>query len=75
MKILALSDSHNKHNEIPLKYLENKDNSISMIIHAGDVSGRGNKTEVRDFLDWFDSLNFYYKIFKSKSKKESSAQT
>ena len=34
-----------------------------LIIHAGDVSSRGLKSEVLDFLDWFGALNFPYKIF------------
>lgn len=62
MKIIAISDTHNKHNEIPSEYLENTDNSIDMIIHAGDMSGRGNKNEIIPFLDWYNKLNFKYKI-------------
>jgi Icc-related predicted phosphoesterase len=34
-----------------------------MIIHAGDISKRGAKHEVIDFLNWFSSLDFEYKIF------------
>jgi predicted phosphodiesterase len=63
MKILLISDTHNKHNEIPLEQIENKDGSIDMIIHAGDVSSRGTLKEIEDFLSWYDSLNFKYKIF------------
>jgi Icc-related predicted phosphoesterase len=63
MKILTLSDSHNKHRQIPEKYLKNEDGSISMIIHAGDVSGRGSIDEIVSFLEWFNVLPFDYKIF------------
>lgn len=62
MKILCISDTHNKHRQIPERYLENEDNSIDMIIHAGDMTGRGYKNEVLPFLDWYDQLNFKYKI-------------
>jgi len=63
MKILCVSDTHNKHLQIPIKFLENTDNSIETIIHAGDISGRGWKKEVEDFLKWYDSLNFKFKVF------------
>lgn len=63
MKILTISDTHNQHTHIPSDWLDNKDGSIDMIIHAGDVSGRGSLREVEDFLAWYDSLNYKYKIF------------
>lgn len=79
MKIITISDTHNKHNEIPKEYLENKDNEIPMIIHAGDISGRGYFQEIVPFLEWYNNLNFNYKIlipgnhdfyFENKPKKE-----
>jgi predicted phosphodiesterase len=63
MKILAISDTHTKHLKIPKEYLENKDGSISTIIHAGDISSRGYEYEVNDFLEWFSTLPFKNKIF------------
>lgn len=62
MKILAISDTHNKHLEIPKKYLENLDGSIDTIIHAGDMTGRGYKNEILPFLDWYNDLPFKNKI-------------
>jgi len=62
MKILTLSDSHNKHNEIPSKYIENINGEIDMIIHAGDMSMGGDDSEIEAFLEWYDKLNFKYKI-------------
>lgn len=62
MIILTLSDTHSKHNQIPIKYLENKDNEIKMIIHAGDMSSRGYLNEIEPFLKWYNDLNFKYKI-------------
>ena len=52
MVITCISDTHNKHHEIPLKYLQGGD----CIIHSGDISSRGTKFEIEGFLDWFDEL-------------------
>lgn len=62
MKILCISDTHNKHNQIPLEYLDNKDGSIDIIIHAGDMTSHGYKNEVIPFLNWYNDLNFKHKI-------------
>jgi len=56
MKIVAISDTHGKHNQLELP-------NGDMLIHAGDVSKRGRKEEVLDFLDWFQLQDFRYKIF------------
>jgi predicted phosphodiesterase len=58
MKITCISDTHNKHNHIPTQYLSGGD----CIIHAGDVSGRGTRTEIENFLWWFDKLPYTHKI-------------
>ena len=62
MRILAISDTHNKHLQIPSRFIENSDNSVDTIVHAGDVSSRGNKGEIIDFLKWYNELNFKNKI-------------
>jgi Icc-related predicted phosphoesterase len=62
MEIICISDTHTKHLEIPLHLINNEYGKIEMIIHAGDISGRGNKSEIRDFLDWFSKLPYKYKI-------------
>lgn len=33
------------------------------MIHAGDISYRGEKMEIQDFINWFSKLDFEYKIF------------
>jgi Icc-related predicted phosphoesterase len=63
MNIITISDTHGLHDKIPVEQIENKDGSIDMIIHAGDISGRGTLEQVEKFLEWYDSLNFKYKIF------------
>ncbi len=55
MKIVFISDTHGEHSHLDLPEGE-------MIIHAGDVSSRGTEDEVRNFLQWYSSLNFKYKI-------------
>jgi Icc-related predicted phosphoesterase len=62
MKILCISDTHTQHKLIPTRFIENADNGIDTIVHAGDVSGRGYKGEITDFLKWYDKLNFKNKI-------------
>jgi Icc-related predicted phosphoesterase len=57
VKFLHLSDTHNHH-----RFLTNLP-AADLIIHAGDVSMAGNGSEVMDFIDWFGSLDYKYKIF------------
>ena len=56
MKVVAISDTHNKHH---LLHLPEGD----LLLHAGDVSSRGTEAEVRNFLDWFAEQDFEYKVF------------
>ncbi len=56
MKILFISDTHGLHQQ--LTHLPPAD----MIIHAGDVSGRGQVAEVQHFLDWYAALPYQHKI-------------
>ena len=56
MKIIFISDTHCLHDQLTLP-------EGDMIIHCGDVSKRGHKTEIEYFLKWFEKLNFEHKIF------------
>jgi Icc-related predicted phosphoesterase len=56
MRIICLSDSHGQHRGVPIP-------PGDVVIHAGDVSKRGEKGELADFLDWFGGLPHRYKIF------------
>jgi len=58
IKIIVLSDTHGQHRA---KSLTLPDGDI--IIHAGDVSSKGELNSVVDFLDWFSELPYKYKIF------------
>ena len=58
MKITCISDTHNQHLHIPPDWLEGGD----VLVHAGDVSGRGSLKEVEEFLAWFNELPYTHKI-------------
>lgn len=62
MKILTISDTHNQHEFIPTKYIDNADGDIDILIHAGDMSGSGSRAELTKFFDWFSVLPFKHKI-------------
>jgi predicted phosphohydrolase len=57
MRIIHISDTHSKHHQ--LSDLPDAD----MIIHSGDLSWTGTGLEIVDFVDWFGSLDYQYKIF------------
>ncbi|MBX2923116.1 MAG: metallophosphoesterase family protein [Chitinophagaceae bacterium] len=56
MKIITISDTHGKHNQLHLP-------PGDMLIHAGDICMKGAGYEVEEFLHWFEQQNFKYKIF------------
>jgi len=55
MKILCISDTHNRHEDIIIP-------ETDMIIHAGDLSSLGKKNEIELFLKWFSELPHKHKI-------------
>lgn len=55
MKIICISDTHNKHGEISVPQGD-------VIIHAGDFTEAGTKAETLEFLKWFSSLPHPHKI-------------
>ena len=57
MKILHLSDTHNRH-----QLLTNLP-AADVIVHCGDFTEDGTPKEVLDFLNWFIDLPYKYKIF------------
>lgn len=56
MKIICISDTHGKHQKLELP-------EGDMIIHAGDISSRGDEYEIKSFVNWFSSLDYEHKIF------------
>jgi Icc-related predicted phosphoesterase len=60
IKLTFLSDTHSKHNHIPIDHFNGGD----ILLHSGDISSQGYEHEVRNFLKWFDSIPDYdHKIF------------
>jgi len=56
MQLTLLSDTHGHHRHLNLP-------SGDILIHAGDITARGTKAEVLDFLDWLDGLDYQHKVF------------
>lgn len=56
MICVAIADTHGLHHQLTLP-------EGDLIIHAGDVSRRGEVHEIKDFLNWFQDLDYRYKIF------------
>jgi len=59
MEIVAISDTHNKHKQIDLIHFQGAD----VLIHAGDATGRGQKGEIKKFLEWYGSIPAKLRIF------------
>jgi len=51
LKIDAISDTHNKHKKLKLP-------GGDILIHSGDVSGRGQSGEILPFLDWYADQDY-----------------
>lgn len=56
MKIICISDTHNKHRQLNIP-------KGDVLVHAGDISEGGTKREIIDFLDWFSTQPHEHKIF------------
>jgi Icc-related predicted phosphoesterase len=55
LKIVIISDTHGHHKELSLP-------EGDILIHAGDVTGRGMESQVVDFLEWFAAQPHRHKI-------------
>lgn len=55
MKIVCLSDTHNKHKQINLP-------EGDIVVHCGDFSSRGYSHELEDFTEWYGSLDYKHKV-------------
>jgi Icc-related predicted phosphoesterase len=56
VKFVAISDTHCRHLNLKLP-------KGDVLLHAGDISYKGERGEVIDFLGWFSKQNYTYKIF------------
>jgi Icc-related predicted phosphoesterase len=55
MKTTLISDTHGFHNQLQLE-------GGDLLIHAGDITTRGSKLEVIQFLEWFKIQKYTHKI-------------
>lgn len=55
MKIICISDTHNKHEDLILP-------DGDCIVHAGDFTEAGTKKETTNFLEWYSSTPYKHKI-------------
>lgn len=58
MKIVCISDTHEKHRHVKLP-------KGDLLIHAGDFTWAGKQQPTFDFLDWMEAQPFKHKIFVS----------
>lgn len=57
MKILLISDTHNKHNSMVIP-----DEEIDIVICSGDFTMMGRLGEVNSFLEWYKQLEIPHKV-------------
>lgn len=57
MKIIAISDTHNKHKTLGTLP------ECDLLIHAGDATGQGRESEIKNFAQWFHKQPAKHKIF------------
>jgi Icc-related predicted phosphoesterase len=55
LKFVAISDTHGQHEKLLLP-------KGDVLIHAGDISMRGDEASIKEFLHWFSHQNYQYKI-------------
>jgi Icc-related predicted phosphoesterase len=56
MRIIAISDTHGKHNELSIP-------PGDVVIHAGDIGNTSTAKETFNFFHWFSTLPHKHKIF------------
>jgi len=56
MKTTLISDTHNQHDSIHLP-------GGDLLLHSGDITGRGTEEEIVCFLEWFSKQDYKYKVF------------
>lgn len=56
MKIVCISDTHSQHRGLELP-------EGDLLLHAGDVSRIGKRSEIEDFLAWFAAQPHQHKVF------------
>lgn len=60
MRLVLISDTHNRHNHLTSKGMGNILPEGDLLIHAGDLTGAGTKGEVQDVFKWFKEVASRY---------------
>jgi Icc-related predicted phosphoesterase len=55
MKIVAISDTHCRHKQVEIP-------ECDLLIHAGDITGRGEVSVLQNFLGWLDDQPATHKV-------------
>lgn len=56
MRFVVISDTHCRHKNVKLP-------KGDVLLHTGDITYRGKKEEVADFMNWFAVQRFTHKVF------------
>jgi Icc-related predicted phosphoesterase len=58
VRVVAISDTHNKHKGLEVVFPDafKKKVKADIIVHSGDLTGRGSMGEVQEFFDWYGGL-------------------
>jgi Icc-related predicted phosphoesterase len=59
MKIVCISDTHNKHEELDMSSLGD---DTDILIHAGDFTNFGKRYEIKKFVEWFEKQRARYRV-------------
>lgn len=62
-KFAFISDTHGMHNAAILNDALAEIGYVDFLIHAGDCTGHGSKSEGQQFIDWFGEQQAKHKIF------------
>ena len=60
MKLVAISDTHNRHKHLTSVAMGSRLPDGDLLIHAGDLTAQGLKHEVQDVLKWFKTIKDRY---------------
>jgi len=55
LKFVTIADTHGKHSSLKIP-------PGDILIHAGDISMKGEENEIIEFLNWFDNQDFEHKV-------------
>jgi predicted phosphodiesterase len=55
LRIVCISDTHGKHRKVEVP-------PGDVLVHAGDITSKGQESQIRDFCEWLGSLPHEHKI-------------